>query len=148
MSPKLWQRFNFKKITLLLIPVILGAALGAGGTLGVQSFLKTNTVQKDEAPREEGPLVPIGEFTVNLKGNAFLRTELVVEGVEKKDGEFLSTREIFLKDRVNSVLSTKSLAEVATAEGREKLRSELVAELNKVASDKVYNVLFLSFVYQ
>ena len=141
---------NRKTVLLILLALILGIGLGIGGTIGAQKvfFKSTANAEPKAAKKEPGPLVPIGEFTVNLQGGAYLKTSITVEGVDAKSEQFLKAKDAFMKDRVNTVLSNKSLADVQTPAAREKLRQELIAKLNEVADNKVQNVLFLSFVYQ
>jgi len=138
----------------LLIYVLAGMfciALGAGGTLAVQKFvLKAPAAAATPAavPEKDGPLVPIGEFMVNLQGGAFLKTSITVEGTDAKAEAVLKAKDVFMKDKVNAVLSSKSLADVQTPAAREKLRQDLIKELNDVTGQRVRNVLFLSMIYQ
>ncbi len=142
---------NRKSLIFMILALLLGVGLGVAGTIGVQKYLlkapdqstATASVQK-----KAGVLLPIGEFTVNLQGGAFLKTTITVEVTDVKAEEHLKEKDAFLKDRVNSVLSNKSLADVQTMDKREKLREELISKLNEVAENKVTDVLFVSFVYQ
>lgn len=93
-------------------------------------------------------MVSIGEFTVNLRGGAFLKTSITLEGTDAAAGPILQAKADFLKDKVNTVLSNKSLADVETPAAREILRRELLSQLNQVADGYIRNVLFLSFIYQ
>lgn len=131
-----------KSLITVILALLLGMGIGVGGTIGVQSIAASSV------PKKEGALLPIGEFTVNLQGADFLRTAITVEVTDAKAEAFLKEKDAFLKDRVNSVLSNKSLAEVQTAVGRGKLKEELLKELNEVAENRITDVLFLSWVYQ
>ena len=143
---------NRKKLMTTILTVLLGAGLGVSGTIGTQKFiLKTPTNSSAVATsvtRNAGPLLPIGEFTVNLQGGAFLKTTITVEVADAKAEAQLKTEDAFLKDRVNTVLANKSLTDVQTPAAREKLREELIKKLNEVADNKITDVLFLSLVYQ
>ena len=141
---------NRKSLIFVILALFLGAALGAGGTIGAQTFIfKTlDDSPKKSHAKKTGPLLPIGEFTVNLQGGAFLKTAITVQVSDVKAGEHLKEGDAFLKDRVNTVLADKSLADVQTTEAREKLRKELIEKLNEVAEDQITDVLFLSLVYQ
>jgi flagellar FliL protein len=135
-----------KAIIFIIIAVFLGSALGVGGTLGYQKLFldKGKTV----APQKvEGPIVPVGEFTVNLQGGSFLKTSIAVEGTDVKSEAALTAKAAFMKDRINTVLSSKSLNDMQPA-AREKLKGELVTQLNEVTGNKIQNILFLSFMYQ
>jgi len=148
-----------KKVVLLIIVVFLiGIGLGTGGTLSAQKYLspaknkaeaaKDKPVQSDMPIDNGGPLVSIGEFTLNLKGGSYLKTQITVEGTNAKAEGYLKEKTAFLKDAVNVVLSNKSIADIQTPESREKLRQELLLKLNAVTDERVSNVLFESFVYQ
>lgn len=140
---------NRKSLSLIIIAAILGVGLGVGGTLAVQKyFLKPQTAAAQMKPKQDGPLVSIGEFMVNLQGGAFLKTSITLEGTNANAETVLKAKADFLKDRVNTVLSNKSLADVETPAAREKLRQELLQQLNQVAGGDIQNVLFISFIYQ
>jgi flagellar protein FliL len=54
-----------------------------------------------------------------------------------------------LLDILTSIIGSKSIEEVATSEGREELKAELVAEFNKeLKPEKVERVLFITFITQ
>lgn len=142
---------NVKKVLPIAITLIIGIALGSGGTIVVQKSLPDKSETEVSAAKEEkeqGPVVELGEFTVNLRGGSFLKTTIAVEGSDRKAEEILHEKEAHMKDRVNTVLSDQTLADVQTSEAREELRQELIEELNEVSGGKVQNVLFLTFVYQ
>ncbi|HWQ43425.1 MAG TPA: flagellar basal body-associated FliL family protein [Desulfosporosinus sp.] len=141
---------NRKSLVFMIVALLLGLVLGIGGIIGAQKFIfkssapSSATVTKKAA----GVLLPIGEFTVNLQGGAFLKTTITVEVTDAKAEALLKEKEAFLQDRVNTVLANKSLADVQTTAAREKLREELIKKLNQVADNKITDVLFLSLVYQ
>ncbi|MDP4127880.1 MAG: flagellar basal body-associated FliL family protein [Bacillota bacterium] len=144
---------NRKKIIITTITVLLSVGVGVGGTIGAQKFIfktpqSSSATVATSAPKKAGPLLPIGEFTVNLQGGAFLKTTITVEVKDAKAEVLLKEEDAFLKDRVNTVLANKSLADVQTTAAREKLREELIKKLNEVADNKITDVLFVSLVYQ
>ncbi|HUX46974.1 MAG TPA: flagellar basal body-associated FliL family protein [Desulfosporosinus sp.] len=140
-----------KSLIFIIFAVLLGVGLGVGGTIGSQKYIFKTPAQSTASasvPKITGVLLPIGEFTVNLQGGAFLKTSITVEVTDAKAEVLLKERDAFLKDRVNSVLANKSLTDVQTLAAREKLREELIKKLNEVADNKITDVLFLSLVYQ
>jgi flagellar FliL protein len=142
---------NRKSLIFIIVAVVLGVGLGVGGTIGAQkTIFKPSETSAETATvsKKPGVLLPIGEFTVNLQGGAFLKTTITVEVTDAKAEEHLKTKDAFLKDRVNTVLANKSLVDVQTLAAREKLRAELLHKLNEVAENKVTDVLFVSLVYQ
>lgn len=142
---------KWKSLIFMILTVLLGALLGVGGTIGAQKYIfktPTNNAATASVPKKAGVLLPIGEFTVNLQGGAFLKTSITVEVTDEKSEVLLKEKDAFLKDRVNAVLANKSLTDVQTMAAREKLRAELIKKLNEVADNKITDVLFLSLVYQ
>jgi len=142
-----------KSLIFMIAALVLGLVLGVGGTVGAQTFIFKTPVQSTSSAnssqaKKTGVLLPIGEFTVNLQGGAFLKTTITVEVTDAKSQVTLKEEDAFLKDRVNTVLANKSLVDVQTPAAREKLREELIKKLNEVADNKITDVLFLSLVYQ
>ncbi|TGE39989.1 flagellar basal body-associated FliL family protein [Desulfosporosinus fructosivorans] len=140
-----------KSLIFMILAVVLGVGLGVAGTVGAQKYIFEPPAQSSASrgvSKNTGVLLPIGEFTVNLQGGAFLKTTITVEVEDAKAEAILKEKDAFLKDRVNSVLANKSLADVQTLAAREKLREELINKLNEVGGNKINDVLFLSLVYQ
>lgn len=142
---------NRKSLISMILVSLLGVGLGVGGTIGAQKTIFKDSEQSGattSVTKKAGVLLPIGEFTVNLQGGAFLKTTITVEVADAKAEVVLKEKDAFLKDRVNSVLANKSLTDVQTLAAREKLREELNKKLNEVAENKITDVLFVSLVYQ
>lgn len=143
---------KIKSLIFILVALLLGGVLGIGGTIGAQKFIfhssEGSSAKEVIVAKKTGPLLPVGEFTVNLQGGAFLKTSITVQVVNSKALAQLKEEDAFLKDRIIAVLSSKSLEDVQKPEVREKLRKELIEQLNQVAENKIVDVLFQSFVYQ
>ena len=140
---------NKKSIIFIIVALVVGLGLGVGGVVAAQKFIFKTPVQSSASqPKTVGVLLPIGDFTVNLQGGAFLKTTITVEVTDAKAEALLKVEDAFLKDRVNEVLANKSLADVQTVAAREKLRQDLIVKLNEVADNKITDVLFVSLVYQ
>ncbi len=140
-----------KRFVVISAIVLICLVLGIGLTLVAQKYgLSQQVVKaiKNFNHKENGPLVSIGEFMVNLQGNSFLKTSITIEGIDSKSEELLKEKDPFLKDAVITVLSEKSLAEVQTPQAREKIRQELLKRLNEISGNQVKKVLFVSFIYQ
>lgn len=141
-----------KSLVIKILAMLLCVGLGVGGTIGAQKYIFKTSEDSSRAlasgSKKSGPLLPIGEFTVNLQGGAFLKTTITVQVIDEKAEANLKNSDAFLKDRVNTVLSNKSLNDVQTPAAREKLREELINRLNEVAGNKITDVLFVSLVYQ
>ena len=101
---------------------------------------------------EVGLMYPLDAFTVNLlseSGRRYLKVEMNLE----IDGEELSpeldTKKPVFRDIIIRILSSKSLEEISTIKGKEKLKEQIVNDLNTRLKDgKVKNVYFTDFVVQ
>lgn len=130
-----------------VIMVVAGIVIGVGGTIGVQTFLLPRPAATTQTVAQNGPVVQIAEFTVNLQGGSFLKTQISVEGTDKKSEAEIKAKIDFIKDRINMVLSSKSLADMQP-QNRDKLKKELITQLNEVTGNKIQDVLFLTFISQ
>ncbi|NLI94177.1 MAG: flagellar basal body-associated FliL family protein [Peptococcaceae bacterium] len=142
-------RFN-KKILLFVGVFVIGAGLGVGGMIAKEKFFPSadaKVVYVDKKSETIGPLIELKEFLVNLDGGGMVKTEIAIEGVNAKSEEKIKAKEIFLRDRIISVLSSKKISDVRSSQGRENMKTELVAKLNEVCKDEVKDVLFKSFMY-
>jgi len=140
-----------KRFLVILIIFVIGIGLGVGGMILKEKFFPspdTKIVYVDKKQEVKiGPLIELKEFLVNLDGGGMLKTEITIEGVNAKSEEKIKEKEIFLRDRIISVLGSKRIADVRSSEGREKLKAELVSKLNEVCEDEIKDVLFKSFLY-
>jgi flagellar FliL protein len=138
-----------KSLITMIIALLLGIGLGVGGLIGAQKFIfKSTPTAAVKVQTQPGPLISLGDFTVNLQGGAYLKTSITVEVTDAKAETSVKAEVPFLQDRVNTVLSNKSLTDVQTQAAREKLRQDLIKQLNQVADNQITDVLFLSMVYQ
>jgi flagellar protein FliL len=132
----------------LILALLLGVGLGSAGTFWAQkSIFKTQSSYSSQS-NEEGPLLSLGELLVNLQGGAILKTTISVEAADAKTLTQLKAEDAFLKDRVNSVLLNRPLADVQTPDNLAKLKTELIKSLNQVSNGRITNVLFEKIVYQ
>lgn len=138
---------NLKSVIGKIIPVVLGVVVGVGGTIGAQALFFPKTATTAQVVVQDGPVVQIGEFTVNLQGGSFLKTQIAVEGVGKKSDVDIEAKIDFIKDRINTVLSSKSTKDMQP-QNRDQLKKELIDELNEVTGNKIQDILFLTFIYQ
>ncbi len=122
-----------------------------------QQEASANASEEDAEPSdssltEVGLMYPLDGFTVNLlseSGKRYLKVEMNLE----LDGEELSpeldTKKPVFRDVIIRILSSKSLEEISTIKGKEKLKEQIVSDLNTRLKDgKVKNVYFTDFVVQ
>jgi flagellar FliL protein len=101
---------------------------------------------------EIGPMFPLDTFTVNLlseNGRRYLKVQMNLELSGEELGIELDTRKAVIRDIIIRLLSSKSLEEISTSKGKEKLKDQIVDQLNMRLSDgKINNVYFTEFVVQ
>lgn len=106
----------------------------------------------EAATTEVGIMFPLDTFTVNLlseSGRRYLKCQLNLEMEGKELSPELEEKKPVFRDIIIRVLSSKSLEEISTVKGKEKLKEQIVTELNMRLKDgKVKNVYFTDFVVQ
>ncbi|MDD2838581.1 MAG: flagellar basal body-associated protein FliL [Sulfuricurvum sp.] len=106
----------------------------------------------DASMTEVGLMYPLDGFTVNLlseSGRRYLKVEMNLEIEGEELSAELDTKKPVLRDIIIRILSSKSLEEISTIKGKEKLKEQIVNELNMHLKDgKVKNIYFTDFVVQ
>lgn len=101
---------------------------------------------------EVGLMFPLDTFTVNLlseSGRRYLKVEMNLELEGEELSPELDTKKPIFRDIIIRILSSKSLEEISTIKGKEKLKEQIVNDLNMRLKDgKVKNVYFTDFVVQ
>lgn len=101
---------------------------------------------------EVGLMYPLDIFTVNLlseSGRRYLKVEMNLEIEGEELSPELDQKKPVFRDIIIRILSSKSLEEISTIKGKEKLKEQIVSELNTRLKDgKVKNVYFTDFVVQ
>lgn len=106
----------------------------------------------EEASTEIGLMFPLETFTVNLlseSGRRYLKVQMNLEMGGKELSPELEEKKPLFRDIIIRILSSKSLEEISTVKGKEKLKEEIVHEINLHLKDgKVQHVYFTDFVVQ
>lgn len=101
---------------------------------------------------EIGPMFPLDTFTVNLlseSGRRYLKVEMNLELGGEELAVELDSKKAVIRDIVIRLLSSKSLEEISTAKGKEKLKEQIVDQLNmRLRDGRINNVYFTEFVVQ
>lgn len=143
------------KLVLFAVALLIVAAVSAS-YLTFLFFSQGKSPAEGQAAAKEpakfGQTFDLGEFTVNLAGDSgrrYVRTKIVVEVNKPEVVNELQQRTPQLRDGVITVLSSKTMDDIATIEGRENLRREIIRSLEaRVGSGRIRNVYFTDFVYQ
>jgi len=99
-----------------------------------------------------GTLYPLDTFTVNLKsdsGSRYLKVTLSLELSAPELSKELDAKTPVLRDRIIRILSSKTLEEISSKKGKQKVSDQIVDTLNSMLTDgEVKNVYFTEFVIQ
>ncbi len=105
-----------------------------------------------EVSTEVGIMYPLDIFTVNLlseSGRRYLKVELNHEIEGEELALELDAKKPLLRDIIIRLLTSKSLEEISTVKGKEKLKEQIVGEINtRIKDGKIKNVYFTDFVIQ
>ncbi len=99
-----------------------------------------------------GILYPLDTFTVNLKSDAGRRYLKVTMSLELEGEELsleLDSKSPVLRDRVIRILTSKSLEEISSKKGKQKVSDQIQDTLNAMISDgSIEGIYFTEFVIQ
>lgn len=91
-------------------------------------------------------------FVVNLNdpgGKRYLKTNIELEYLSEALGEEIAHRLPQLRDLILLLLSSKSLEDIQSVDGKIALRRELIQRINQIlTSGKIRNLYFTQFVIQ
>ncbi|WP_324172755.1 flagellar basal body-associated protein FliL [Sulfurimonas sp.] len=99
-----------------------------------------------------GILYPVDTFTVNLKSDAGRRYLKVTLSLELQGEELsleLDSKAPVLRDRIIRILTSKSLEEISSKKGKQKVSDQIMDTLNAMVSDgTIQGIYFTEFVIQ
>jgi len=109
-------------------------------------------VKKDSEALEIGPIYPLDPFTVNLKsanGTRYLKCTINLEIDSPDTQPELDKIKPAVRDVIIRILSSKTVPEISTAKGKEKLKEELKKNINAILpKGEIRHVYFTAFVIQ
>ncbi|HUH42837.1 MAG: flagellar basal body-associated protein FliL [Sulfurimonas sp.] len=99
-----------------------------------------------------GILYPLDTFTVNLKSDAgrrYLKATISLELNGKELSMELDSKSPVIRDRIIRILSSKTLEEISSKKGKQKVSEQIMDTLNSMISDgNVKGIYFTEFVIQ
>lgn len=99
-----------------------------------------------------GILYPLDTFTVNLKNDAGRRYLKVTMSLELEGEELsleLDAKSPVLRDRIIRILTSKTLVEISSKKGKQKVSQQIMDTLNAMISDgDIRGIYFTEFVIQ
>jgi len=158
---------NGNKLILIIIVVLLLLLLIIGGIVAYFLLADDSTNQEQQPKVEEtkvekpkkmsealeiGPIYPLDPFTVNLKSSGasrYLKCTIDLEIDTPETQPELDKMKPLIRDLIIRILSSKTVPEISTAKGKEKLKSEIKKNINvKLSTGEIRNVYFTAFVIQ
>lgn len=110
--------------------------------------------QEEDKKKEEefvGKMVPLETFLVNLsgrRGRGLLKVNMELELDGEKVQEEIEKRKPQVRDIIIILLSSKTLQQVSTTEGKESLKEEVRDTVNSfLTKGKIKRVLFTEFLW-
>ncbi|MEA2073644.1 MAG: flagellar basal body-associated protein FliL [Campylobacterota bacterium] len=119
-----------------------------------RSSSSSSTAQFDNTRHldEIGILYPLDTFTVNLKSDAGRRYLKVTMSLELEGEELsleLDAKSPVLRDRIIRILTSKTLEEISSKKGKQKVSQQIMDTLNAMISDgTIKGIYFTEFVIQ
>jgi len=144
-------------VVLVLVLAIVGVVVVmlAGGDDEPQN--SGSQMQKEKPMKmmdamEVGPMFPLDTFTVNLlsdSGRRYLKVQMNLELDGEELAAELESKTAVIRDVVIRLLSSKTLEEISTAKGKDKLKEQIVNQMNlRLRDGNIRNVYFTEFVVQ
>lgn len=160
-------------IIAVLVLIVIGGAIVT--VLLLSDDEKTQSTQQNAAPQaqeqrtsyrdarnsedmvsrklsEIGILYPLDTFTVNLKSDAgrrYLKATISLELDGKELSMELDNKSPVIRDRIIRILTSKTLEEISSKKGKQKVSEQIVDTLNSMITDgSVKSVYFTEFVIQ
>jgi flagellar FliL protein len=140
------------KLKLIIIGGLL-LLLGLGGFLGYNKYKRSN---ENKADKEEqiSIIIPLKSFVVNLFdkkgiGKRYLKITMELEVGKEEDRMKVESNIPRLRDTVLILLSSQTLKEINTIEGKLELKNAIVLRMNQILGNKIVRrIYFTEFVVQ
>lgn len=149
-------------IVVLVLVLVIGAVVAILMLSGDEEQMVEETSAKQEMrsnKRSEdvvgltvGPMYPLEVFTVNLlseSGRRFLKAQINLELESEELTAELESKIPVIRDLIIKILTSRTLEEITTAKGKEKLKDNIVKQLNmRLRDGQLNNIYFTEFVIQ
>jgi flagellar FliL protein len=137
----------------LIIIAGLVILLAVGGYFGYSKFKKSNE-NKGEKEKQVSIIIPLKSFVVNLFdergiGKRYLKISMEIEVGSEEDRTKVENNVPRLRDTVLILLSSQTLKEINTMEGKLELKNAIILRMNQILGNKtVQRIYFTEFVVQ
>jgi len=154
------------KLIIIIVAVVMLLGLGGGGAyfLGALGGSGDAEAAKAATPEAQGShggqqpgqpgrsRVSLDTFVVNLADDGaqrYLKVTMMVEFFGNEPPPQFSMRQPEVRDLLLTLLSSKYVADIRTIEGKQQLRDEVIARINRVLEDDVVKAIyFADFIVQ
>ncbi len=153
------------KLLLIVIIVLLLLLLVIGGLVAYfllsgnddtqqppQQQQKIEKKHKVDSMTEIGPIYPLDPFVVNLvspNADRYLKCKIDLELDSPDLQKEIDKKLPAIRDLIIQILSSKSVEEIQTAKGKQKLKEEIKRKINEIlTTGEIKNVYFTEFVVQ
>ncbi len=145
-------------IVLLLLLLIIGGLVayfllsGNSNQQQAQQPQKIEKKHKEAALAQIGPIYPLDPFTVNLvssNADRYLKCKIDLELDSPNLQKEIDKKLPAIRDMIIQILSSKTVEEIQTARGKEKLKEEIKRKLNSIlTTGEIRHIYFTQFVIQ
>lgn len=142
------------KLMLIIIAIVV-LTIGVGGIFGYSKFNKGKEKKAEPDKAEKASIVlPLNSFVVNLMdkrgvGKRYLKITMELEVNKEEDKLLVENHNAQLRDTVLLLLSSQSLNEINTMEGKLELKQNLLSRMSQILGDGVVRrIYFTEFVVQ
>lgn len=145
------------KLLIAAVAFLILATVGSAFTTYLifrnASSEQASGAEKAVVKKEMGPTYEVGEFTLNLLSpptqRRFIKTEIVLEASSKKVVSELESREPQIRDRLISLIRSRTAEDLSSQAGMESLRFDILQAMNEyVTSGDVTDVFFIDLIVQ
>nr|CRH07438.1 putative flagellar basal body associated protein FliL [Candidatus Magnetococcus massalia] len=149
------------KTLIMVVPALLiglGGGYFLGGMMTEKEVTEQQTAQPEEVEKPQdihamvGDVFKLEPFIVNLneaRGNRYLKATVQLELDSEELRPEMERRQPQLRDVILSLLASKSAKELMDAEGKFRLREEILSRVNAVLlNGNVKRIYFTQFVIQ
>ena len=142
------------KLKLIIIGVVV-LLIGAGGFFGYSKYKKGKAAKAEAKTTEKVSIIcPLKSFVVNLLdkkgvGKRYLKVTIQLEVGKEEDKLLIENNNPQLRDTILLLLSSQTLKEINTMEGKLELKQALLSRMKQILGDGVVRrIYFTEFVVQ
>jgi flagellar FliL protein len=146
------EKSKKSKLKLIIIAGLV-ILLAVGGYFGYSKYKKSNE-NKAEKEKQVSIIIPLKSFVVNLfdkrgLGKRYLKISMELEVGSEEDRTKVENNVPRLRDTVLILLSSQTLKEINTMEGKLELKNAVILRMNQILGNKtVRSIYFTEFVVQ